>query len=131
MIDTNVLLEGFTRKGTPGRVIDAWAARRFVPCVSTAMAQEYEEILLRKFGESRRDTVLAALQALLTRAEYVAILSRVCVLSPDPDDDFVIECAFNASACIVTHNTRDFHVARAALGVTVLNSAEFLKLLED
>lgn len=43
VIDTNVLLEGITRKADAGRVIDAWANRRFVPCVSTALALEYEE----------------------------------------------------------------------------------------
>ena len=130
VIDTNVLLEGITRKGTPGRVIDAWAARRFVPCVSTALALEYEEVLLRKFTEAKHELVLAALQALLSRAEYVPILSRVRPLSPDPDDDFVIECAFNASASVVTRNLRDFRVAETALGMVILNPDAFLNLRE-
>ena len=131
VIDTNILLEGFTRKGEPGRVIDAWVARRFVPCVSTALALEYEEVLLRKFGQNRHDVVRAALQALLTRAEYVPILSRVRPLSPDPDDDFVIECAFNASAIIVTHNLHDFRVAETVLKITVVTSTAFNILLEE
>jgi putative PIN family toxin of toxin-antitoxin system len=131
VIDTNVLLEGITRKAEAGRVIDAWADRRFVPCVSTALALEYEEVLLRKFGGRQHETVLAALQALLRRAEYVPILSRVRPLSPDPDDDFVIECAFNSASSIVTRNERDFRVARSALGILVLDPEAFLKLLED
>jgi len=87
--------------------MDAWVVRRFVPCVSTALALEYEEVLGSRFSVTRRDTVLAALQALLSRAEYFPIISRVRPMSPDPDDDFVIECAYNASALLVTHNTRD------------------------
>ena len=113
VIDTNVLLEGITRKGDAGRVIDAWVGRRFVPCVSTALALEYEEVLLRRFPEPRHQAVLAALQALLTRAEYTPIASRVRPLSPDPDDDFVIECAYNSASNIVTRNERDFRVVKA------------------
>lgn len=48
VIDSNVLLEGITRKGEAGRVIDAWAGRGFVPCASTALALEYEAVLLRR-----------------------------------------------------------------------------------
>lgn len=124
-------LEGLTRKADAGRVIDAWAARKFLPCVSTALALEYEEILLRRFPVSRHSTVQAALQALLNRAEYVPILSRVRPLSPDPDDDFVIECAFNSASSIVTRNLRDFRVAQKTLGIVVLDPTALLALLEE
>lgn len=130
VVDTNILLEGLTRKKDPGRVVDAWAARRFLPCVSTALALEYEEVLIDKFGAARRDQVLGALQALLNRVEFTPILSRVRPLSPDPDDDFVIECAFNANALIVTHNLRDLAIANSALGIVVVTATEFLTLLE-
>lgn len=131
VVDTNVLVEGLTRKAESGRVIDAWADRRFIPCVSTALALEYEEVLLRKFPESRHRSVQAAIQALLNRAEYVPVLSRVRPLSRDPDDDFLIECAFNAVALIVTRNERDLRVAQTALGIRVLDPTAFIALLED
>ncbi len=47
VVDTNVLVEGLEKMGPCGQVIDLWVARQFVPCVSTALALEYEAVLTR------------------------------------------------------------------------------------
>jgi len=129
VIDTNVLFEGLTTLGDSARVVDAWVARRFVPCVSTALALEYEEVLTNKLGELKRRKALAALQALLNRAEFVPIAYTVRPMSPDPDDDFVIDCAFNAGAAIVTHNVRHFRGLEQALRIPVLTPQAFIASL--
>lgn len=131
MIDTNILLEGLTSKGSAGDIVDAWAAKELKACVSTALALEYEEVLAAKLGEKRQREALAALQALLSRAEFVPILTSVRPMSPDPDDDFVIDCAFNAGAPIVTRNVRDFRDAEALLRIVVLTPEAFLDLLRS
>lgn len=49
-------------------------------------------------------------------------------MSPDPDDDMVIECAVNGSAdVIVTFNTRDLKPAQDRFGISVLTPGEFLR----
>ena len=126
VIDTNVLFEGLTKRSPAGDVVDAWVNRRFVACVSTTLALEYEEVLTNKLGPTKRQFALGALQALLTRAEFVPIISSVRPLSPDPDDDFLIDCAFNAEAPIVTHNTRDFKGIDSVLRIDVLTPLEFV-----
>jgi hypothetical protein len=73
VVDTNVVFEGLTRLGPAATVIDAWADRRFRPCISTALALEYQDILARKLRPSRGESALMALQALLVRGEYVPI----------------------------------------------------------
>ena len=88
-------------------------------------------MLTNRFGESRRQLVLAALQALLSRAEYIPVVHRVRPMSPDPDDDFVIECAYNAGATIVTENMRELEVARTALGLAVLSATAFVARLQE
>ena len=130
VVDTNVLFEGLTKVGVCSDLVDAWVSRRFVPCVSAALAFEYEEVLTNKLGSARSARALLALQALLDRAEFVPIFFLTRPLSPDADDDFVIECAFNASASIVTRNSRDMIVAQRALGIPVSTPEEFLARLE-
>ena len=77
VIDTNVLFEGLTYVGPSAAVIDAWAARLFQPCVSTALALEYQDVLARKLRPERADIALRAPQALLVRCEYVPILLQL------------------------------------------------------
>ncbi len=129
VIDTNVLVEGLTRKGVAGSIVDRWAARAFTPCVSTALALEYEEVLLRRFPAQRSEFVRDAVQALLDRSEYVPIFFRVRPASPDPDDDFVLECAFNSGAVLVSRDRRDLAAPAASLQVEWLLPESFLDRL--
>ena len=131
VVDTNVLFEGLTKRGSCGAVVDAWKEKRFVPCVSTALALEYEATLTNKLGTRKRRLAVGALSALLNRVEFIPIVYRVRPMSPDPDDDFVIECAFNANASIVTRNVKDFRIAQSALEIAVLKPSEFLVRLEE
>lgn len=110
--------------------MDAWVERRFRPCVSTALALEYEEVLVRKLGEARRESGLRALQALLVRSEYVPVRFTYRPTSPDPDDDLVVDCV-NSGAILVTDNVRHFRAPSRELGFRLLQAAEFIDLLEE
>ncbi len=131
VVDTNVLVEGLSRKGTCGRVIDAWVDRKFVPCVSTALAFEYEAVLLRHGSGETAGERSRALQALLARAEFVPVVFSYRPSSPDPSDDFVIDCVMNARAGLVTSNTRHFEQASAALGFSLWKPAGLLAELGE
>jgi len=126
-----VLFEGLSRRGECGRVIDLWADERLVPCVSTALALEYEEILTRNQSEARQRQVRMALQALLGRAQFVPILFTYRPQSSDPDDDLVIDCTMNAGAALVTSNIRDLDAASKALGFPLMKPAELLALFTE
>lgn len=129
VIDTNVLFEGLTVLGACSEVVDAWVSGRLTACVSTSLALEYEEVRESKLKRKKRELALEALPALLGRAEYVPIYIRVRPMSPDPDDDFVIECAVNARAVVVTRNRRDLIVAQRTLGIAVHDPESFIELL--
>ena len=131
VIDTNVLLQGLTLKGESGRIIELWGLGRFIPCVSTALALEYEEVLLRRFPPARHEDVRDALQALFEWADYVPINFNLRPSSPDPDDDFVLECAFNAGACLVSANERDLREPAKTFKVEFLLPPEFLARLDQ
>ncbi len=132
VVDTNVLFEGLSRKGVCGRVVDLWVEGRFLPCVSTALALEYDAALTRNQVGDRQTRVRMALQALLLRAQFVPIFFTYRPQSPDPNDDMVIDCAMNARARVVTSNLRDFARAAENLGFELVTPAELVAVfLED
>ncbi len=126
VIDTNVLFEGLTHTSPASEVIDAWVARRFQPCVSTALALEYEDVLSRKLSPLRGEAVLPALQALLVRCRFVPIRFSYRPASPDPGDDPVIDCVLNRRSMLVTYNVRDFRAAAREFDFRVLGPEEFM-----
>jgi predicted nucleic acid-binding protein len=129
VIDTNVLFEGLTHLGPAAGIIDAWVEQRFRPCVSTALALEYEDVLAKKLRATRGEAALMTLQALLARCEFVPIYYSYRPASPDPGDDFVVDCVLNSRSLLVTSNVRDFARASQQLGFPVLRPSEFLTTL--
>jgi predicted nucleic acid-binding protein len=130
VIDTNVLFEGLTKQGgASGLLIEAWLAGLMTVCVSTALAVEYESVLSRKLSASRWHPLQAVLGHLLSLAEYVPIYYTWRPSSPDPGDEFVVDCGMNARAIVVTYNLRDLRDASKTLGLIVMSPAEFLRHL--
>ncbi len=106
-------------------------AGEFEPCVSTALALEYWDVLGRKLSPIRGGAALKALQALLARAHHVPIYFRYRPTSPDPGDDMVVECVLNSQSVLVTSNVRDFRTPAREWGFAVLRPSDFLSLLAE
>jgi putative PIN family toxin of toxin-antitoxin system len=127
VIDTNVVFEGLTKQGgAAGFIVDAWLAGLIQVCVSTALVYEYEDVLARKLSEIRWQKLQPVLSALLGKVEFTVIYYSWRPTSPDPGDDFVIDCAMNAGAIVVTSNTRDFQRAKVSLGLQVMTPTELV-----
>lgn len=127
VIDTNVLFEGLTKQASAcGFIVDAWRAGLVRPCVSNALAYEYEDVLARKLSPRRWQQLQPVLGSLLARVEFVSVYYSWRPSSPDPGDELVIDCAMNASAPVITFNRRDFRAAQHALGLVVLSPVEFV-----
>ncbi|MCO5193054.1 MAG: PIN domain-containing protein [Anaerolineae bacterium] len=127
VIDTNVVFEGLTRReGVSTLILRAWHAGIFQACVSLAVQYEYYDVLSRKLAPDRWVRVQPVLGTLLTKARPVIPHYRWRPSSPDPADEFVIDCAMNARAWIVTYNERDFTLAQFELGLMVLSPQAFL-----
>ena len=127
VIDTNVLFEGLTTKGTASSfIIEAWLAEELRVAVCEALAWEYVDVLSRKLSAQRWRQVEPLLHALLSRSEFVIIRYSWRPSSPDPADEHVIDCVQNANALLVTWNTAHFRMARRSLGMKVLTPPEFI-----
>lgn len=130
VIDTNVLFEGLTHHGSCAEVIDAWVARRFQPCVSLALALEYQDVLSSKLSRYRGEKALKVLPALLARCEPVVVHLSYRPASRDPGDDFIVDCVLNSRSLLVTENLRDFLPAAQRFGFHVLRPVHFLALVK-
>jgi predicted nucleic acid-binding protein len=130
VVDTNVIFEGLTHLGPAAEIIDSWVDRGFQPCVSTALALEYQDVLERKLSLARGEAALMAVQALLVRCEYVPIYYSYRPASRDPGDDLVVDCVLNSRAVLVTSNVKDFTEASRRLGFRIFQPSEFVAYLK-
>lgn len=95
------------------------------------LACEYRDVALRAeqlrvSGKSRAETI-AILEALEAIAEPVWVAFQYRPLSPDANDDMVLDVAINGNAdALVTNNTKHFREAAEHFQLEVLTPAEVL-----
>ena len=109
VLDTNILVSAYLRpKGTPAAILAAAMTGQFQMCISEAVLAEYREVLHRarfSIGEKRIDRGLSVIR----KRSRLCKPSLKLVVSPDEDDNRLLECAHAAKAhYLVTGNTKDF-----------------------
>ncbi|MEW6425297.1 MAG: putative toxin-antitoxin system toxin component, PIN family [Bacillota bacterium] len=134
VIDTSVLVSGMlSKKSYPARVLDAWVFNRFSPVVSPDLVKEYAAVLARaKFDAlGPAEKRLHALERLLSFPWVVMVHpeEKIVVVSADPKDNMVLECAAGGKAPWVV--TGDKHLLRLGSyeDIAIVTAEQFAKVL--
>ena len=100
------------------------------------LAYEYRDVAFRthqlhRTGKSRVQ-ISDILDLIEAAAEAVVVYFSPRPLSPDPNDDMVLDVAINGRAkAIVTFNTKHFAAAAALYSIHVMTPAELLRMTRE
>lgn len=98
-------------------------------CEYQAVALREEQLSASRKSPKEMTAILIALEA-VAKPVYVEIRHRP--LSPDPNDDMVLDVAINGRAdAIVTNNTKHFREAAERFHLNLLTPAELLIALRS
>jgi putative PIN family toxin of toxin-antitoxin system len=105
--DTNVYISALVFGGVPQRVLDLVFSRGLLLYVSPSIMDEVTGTLIAKFDWTRKDVEMF-LPPLWGRCIIIKPTIRLKV-SPDPDDNHILECAAAAEAAfLITGNAKHF-----------------------
>ena len=133
VLDTSVLITALrSGAGAAAEVVRLALLREVTILMDYKLACEYRDVALRAeqliaSGKTKDETefLLDILEAV---AEPVLVLIRHRPLSPDADDDMVLDLAINGRADgIITANTKHFREPAKRFLVDVLTPAELLE----
>ena len=130
VVDTNVVVSGIFWAGTPGRILDAWTAGRFLLLVTAGILEEYFEVIDRVAPKCGRTDLATRWKAsLFDHAEMVKATYRYegC---RDPDDAVFVECAVSAGASYIVSGDGDLLTLGSVEGVEILSPTQFLGRLK-
>jgi predicted nucleic acid-binding protein len=102
---------------------------RFIPCVSTAVVLEYEDVLCRSFHGKQytKNDVKDFLDFIVKNSRCVPIYFRWRPFLADINDECILELAVAAGAeTIITYNKNDFKGVTQQFGVSIMDAREFL-----
>ncbi len=129
VLDTNVLASAF--KDPPGRVTPLWRAaqqRRYRLVISPAILREVADVLRRKLNweESR---IIRRLKRLSRVAELVQPDITVSVITDDPPDNRILECAIAGHADLIVSSDRHLLKLKSYEGVPIVRPIDFRRSL--
>ena len=128
VLDTNVVVSALLNpRGRPALILQLALSKQFRCYVSESLLEEYIEVLERPQFPWDEHRIARLIRRLRTVAILVAPQRRIQV-TYDPDDNKVLECAFEARAdFVVTGNARDFPARYQ--DVRVITPRDFLVVL--
>ena len=129
VFDTNVLFSGLGWRGTPYRCLELARAGLVEGLTCREVLEELAEKLETKLGFSSVQ-VTDTIGDLLTFLQLVTITHRLKVVTADPDDDKVVECAVVGGAThLVTGDRRHLLPLESYQGIAIVSAADFLALV--
>jgi putative PIN family toxin of toxin-antitoxin system len=116
--------------GLPGVLLDLGLMQAFRLVISPALLDELEDKLRVKFGVLAQD--VAAIRVKLESAgDLIDPAIVLDVVTDDPDDNRVLECAVAGRADYIVSGDRHLLKLKEHAGIPILSAREFLDRLEQ
>ena len=126
VLDTNVLISGIYFGGIPGKILEAWGARRFQLLVSTEILQEYLNVAERLADRYAGVEYESILGLIIQNAELVQPSDLPEPVSTDPDDDKFLACALAGESTTIVSGDSDLINVSGYCGIKVLTPKTFV-----
>jgi putative PIN family toxin of toxin-antitoxin system len=127
--DTNIYISALMFGGLPGSFLDLAFLRSFQLVTSPPILAELDEKLRIKFGLSPADADLVRkkLEGLALVVVPTAVLK---VISEDPDDDRILECAITGKADYIVSGDKHLLRLGSYRGISIVTAREFMDAAE-
>jgi len=129
VLDTNVLVSALTR--SRGRLASLWPAarqRRYRLVLSPAIVREIAEVLRRDFGWPP-ERLIPQLKALVRAGELIRPDISIAVITEDPDDNRILECAVAGHADLIVSGDRHLLQLKSYDGIPIVRPVDFRRTL--
>jgi uncharacterized protein len=131
VLDANVIVSAVLFGGKPREVLSSVAAGRVQGCTSDALIRELQEVLQReKFGLEMR-TVQAIISEVSAMSEWTTPTEQLGIISEDPSDNHVLECAVAAAADYVVTGDRHLLELGTYRGICIIQPERMATLLAE
>ena len=131
VLDTNILVSGLLYSGKPRQLIDLAVHGKIEIVSSTEMIEELRDVLSRaKFSLGKEEQ--AKMVDFVVRLSHITILkSKFKVIKNDPDDDMVINTAYDGEAEYIVSGDRAVSELKHFGKIWVVKASDMLKLIEE
>lgn len=128
VLDTNVLISGIFWKGTPYKILEFWALKKFDILATELILNEYYRVIEKiddGGGISESWTVFIAQNSIVVKDSNIVKLCR------DPKDDIFLNCAISGKAKYLISGDDDLLSLKKIKATEIITPARFLKMIKE
>jgi putative PIN family toxin of toxin-antitoxin system len=126
-LDTNVLVSAILFGGKPRQILEKAIRGKIRLCLSEAILEELKGVLQRSKFDYSPEMIQVILTELTGVSDFVNPSKTSNVVSEDPEDNRILECAVEAEANYIV--TGDSHLLKLSRyrNIEVVNAVAFLE----
>lgn len=121
VLDTNILIAAALKGELAQDILDMAATDFLITLItSKEILQELEEKLLNKFSWSKK-RIKFFLKELIQIAEIVKTTNTLTVVTRDPEDNKILECALSGKADLIVTSDQDLIKLKTFKGIGIVH----------
>ena len=131
VLDSNVIISGFLFGGPPARLLEHALHDSVQACTSLSILDEVRDVLQRPKFRLTSDQALTLIEELHDLCELVTPRRRINLITADPDDNAILECADAASATLIVSGDSHLLDLEQWNGIDILSPADAIQRVEN
>jgi putative PIN family toxin of toxin-antitoxin system len=126
LLDTNILVSAIISSGNARELFKKGIDGRFTLVISEPILEELTTVMRRPKFKTTEEEVGRTTMALLQTAEIVAVASNLNIIKEDPDDNKILNAAFDGGADVIV--TGDHHLLELKVykGIKIITLSDAL-----
>jgi putative PIN family toxin of toxin-antitoxin system len=131
VLDTNVLISAVLFNGPPRAILDLVIGGSLYCSLSLAILDELRDVLERPKFRFSPEQAFQVIEELHAVCDIVNPAIRVNVVTADPNDNIILECALESKADIIVSGDQHLLAVIEFRGIRIVSPADYLKLINE
>ena len=130
VLDTNILVSAIISSGKPRKLFKMGINRKYKILISKETLDELSEVLQRQKFKMSGEEIIQIISALMKTGENVHVKSNFKVIRNDPDDNIIINVAYDGEADYIVSGDKDIKDLKHFQKIKIVSVDEIMKILE-
>lgn len=130
VLDTNVLVSAIICNGKPRKLFQMGIDGKYKILISKEPLDELSKVIQRPKFKMTNEDIIRIVSALMETGENVSVTSSFEVINNDPDDNILINTAYDGKADYIVSGDKDIKNLKNFKKIRIVSVDEMLKILK-